>query len=380
VGAAGLQFWIARDVAQRGRLTSGTVAVVVRHSLVVLAAAVLAGLISGTFLVPTVVDAETWAMTVAFAATGAVAFTWLALPNGARAMGVVSIATGTASAVYLSGALVLLALDRPSVPTIMGLAAFGNVVTVVVCTVYMLRHRDRFTTVRSEIGPTWRRGLRFGVAGGAGELVLLGMLRIDFLLVALFLPAEAVGVYAVATALTELLWVVPDGTAQIALPSVAASDGDRLPAVFRIALMATVLAGVALCLVAEPVIRLVFGPAYVGGARAVPFLTVAAVAGGTWKMLVSELSGRRSTHDRLTSVLAGSVLMVGADLWLIPVFGITGAAAGAALGYIFAAALVLRAWCRTTGHSPRVLVALRYDDLDAFRVEPHAAVQRSGVS
>src|SRR3954451_20006363 len=52
VGAAGLQFWIARDVAQQGRVAAATVAIVARHSIVVLAAAVVLGAVAGVFLVP----------------------------------------------------------------------------------------------------------------------------------------------------------------------------------------------------------------------------------------------------------------------------------------------------------------------------------------
>ena len=169
VGAAGLQFWIIRDVARRAAVTRGTVAVVVRHSVAVLGVALVVGIVLGTLLVPGVIGVGALTATVAFAATGAIAFVWLALPNGARAMGVVSLATAAASAVYLAGALVLLAVDRPSITAVMALAAAGNVVTIAACAAYVLRNRDG-TGAGVAVGPTWRAGLRFGAAGGAGEL------------------------------------------------------------------------------------------------------------------------------------------------------------------------------------------------------------------
>ena len=379
VGAAGLQFWIARDVARAGRLSAVTVRVALRHSVAVLLTSTVVAVGVGAIVIPAGVPTATWLTTVAFAATGAVAFVWLALPNGARAMGIVSSATAAASLVYLAGALVLLLLDRPSVPTVMALGAAGNVLTIAICAHYVRRHRDA-APADAVVGRTWARALRFGAAGGAGELVLFGMLRIDFLLVALFLPAPAVGIYAVATALTELLWIVPDGTAQIALPSAAGADGDALPAVFRVALTLTAVAGVLLSLLAEPILRIVFGTAYAPGARAVPFLAVAAVAGGAWKMLVADLAARHSTRDRLTSAVAGLVAMVVADLVLIPAFGIVGASAGAAFGYVLAAAVVLRVWSATTGRSGRALVGVRSGDLDAFRTRRPVAVTSGGAS
>jgi O-antigen/teichoic acid export membrane protein len=282
--------------------------------------------------------------------------------------------------VYLAGAVVLLAVDRPSVTVVMGLAAAGNLVTIAICAVWVARHQDRVVGPVDAVRSTWWSGLRFGAAGGAGELVLFGMLRVDFLLVAMFLTPAAVGVYAVATALTELLWVIPDGTAQIALPSAASADADALPAVFRLSLTLTAIAGVVLSVLATPLLRIVFGPAYVAGARAVPFLALAALAGGAWKMLAADVAARHSTRDRLTSATAGLLTMIAIDFVAIPALGITGAAAGAAIGYLVAAAIVLRAWCATTGRSGRVLVGIRSGDLDAMRHRAPVAMGPGGTT
>jgi O-antigen/teichoic acid export membrane protein len=110
----------------------------------------------------------------------------------------------------------------------------------------------------------------------------------------------------------------------------------------------------------------------------VPLLAVAAVAGGAWKMLAADLSARDSTHDRLVSAVVGTVVMVAADLALIPTFGIRGAAAGAALGYLAAAGVVLRAWCSITGRAPHDLVGVRSGDLDVFRHRPVVTVHAEG--
>src|SRR3954468_22571987 len=107
-----------------------------------------------------------------------------------------------------------------------------------------------------------------------------------------------------------------------------------------------------------------------------PFLAVAAVAGGAWKMLAADLAARDSTRDRLTSASVGLVTMVAADLVLIPAYGITGAAAGAALGYLAATAIVLRVWCTTTGRPASVLIGIRSGDLDALRSRPVAMTSR----
>ncbi len=131
---------------------------------------------------------------------------------------------------------------------------------------------------------------------------------------------------------------------------------------------------------AAPLLRFVFGAAYVPGARAVPFLAVAALAGGAWKMLAADLAARHTTRDRLTSATAGLVTMVLADLVLIPTFGITGAAAGAALGYVAAVVIVLRVWCATTRLPGHALIGIRVGDLHTVRAGRPVAMTPGGAS
>ena len=365
IGAAGVQFWITREVARTQSLGLAA-AVAWRHSLAVGAAFLALAAVVAPFLVGRVVSADAYAALTADAVTGALALTVLAIPNGARAMGIFAAAMTAGAAAYAVGVGSLFIVGG-DVAAVLWCAVLGNVVSVIVVLVTLHPHRDARTVSRASVGRGWRHGVRFGFAGGLGELVLFGMLRVDFLILAALRPAAEVGAYAIATSLTEMLWIVADASAHVALPAAAdgadRSSAERLPAVFRISTAVGILAAIVVSVAARPVIEVVFGPAYAGGAAAVPFLAMAAVLGGGWKILAAEVISGSGTHARLTTAGVGIAAMVAVDLLLVPTWGMRGAGIGAAVGYFAAMALIVRIWSRESGRSARELVGVRRGDL-----------------
>ena len=129
-------------------------------------------------------------------------------------MGVVAGATVAAGVVYVGGTATLLVTDERSVVLVLVPPRSGNPVASGVSLVWA-RGAPRGAQPPRRQRQAYRGALAFGWAGGAGELVLLAMLRVDILIVAAFLPLRDVGLYAVATALAEVLWIVPDGAAEV---------------------------------------------------------------------------------------------------------------------------------------------------------------------
>ena len=320
--------------------------VVRAHILVISVAVPMVGVLAAAGIeVLASVGLAAVAATVAVALTSAASLVLLALPNGMRAMGVVAAATVAAGVVYVFGTAGLLIVDERSVVLVLGAAVVGNLITCWIVLAWGARRAPRGSTQKTPTRQAYRGALAFGWAGGAGELVLLAMLRVDILIVAAFLPLRDVGLYAVATALAEILWILPDGVAQVVLPTTARDpDGAHTPRLLRLSSLITVVGGLVLIAVAKPAIELVFGPAFARAADAVPLLAVASLAGGVWKIVGAEIVARGTTKPRLTSACLGLVVMVAVDLIAVPAFGIAGAALGSACGYAFAAALVYRAW------------------------------------
>jgi len=353
--AAGVQFWIARDVAQSGGVRSAgwIVRTHVRTVLLVVAVvAILGAVVTRAWGGTSPADAVA---ACAFGATAAVALVVLALPNGMRAMGVIAGATVVAAVIYAGVTAVLLALDAASPGLVLAGGVLGNLVAIGIAAAWA-RRAPRGARPVTRGAAEYRRAVRFGLPAGLGELVLLAMLRVDVLIVALFLPLRAVGLYAVATALTEVLWIVPDGVAQVVLPTTARNpDHSRTGTLLVVTVAVTAAAGVVMVALARWVFEVGFGARFVGADAAVPWLVVAACACGVWKIIGSEVVARGHTTPRLTSALVGLVVMVAVDLVAIPAMGIAGAGLGSAAGYAAAAVVVATAWGRL-GRTSRLVV------------------------
>ena len=340
--AAGIHFWIAREVARNGR--GGHLArIVACHAVVIVVCVPIVGLLAAPAITAlTGVGAAAVAACIMLAVAGALAFVVLAIPHGLRAMGVVAVATVLGAATYACITALLLVTQTKSVTLVVVGAVAGQIVVGVVAIAYGRRTLRQGTT--DESPPAYREALAFSIPAGAGELVLLAMLRLDVVLVAAFLPVAAAGLYAVATALSEALWVIPDGIALVVLPTSSAEPlATRSRRLVMLTIAFTVVCGAALSVIAEPLITTLFGEAFRRAAVAVPLLAVAAVAGGAWKVVGAEIVAAGRTAPRLWSAACGLVTMVLVDVAAIPTLGIRGAALGSALGY-GVAVLVLRRW------------------------------------
>ncbi len=199
----------------------------------------------------------------------------------------------------------------------------------------------------AEVSTTYRSALRTGLPANVGELLSLASFRVDLVVVGALLSREEVGIYAVALALAELLWLVPDGVTKVLLPHVAENHDRRDTG--RLVGVTLVLAGAfasILFVVSEAVIPVVFGTAFAGARAPLAPLLAGALATGAWKMLSADLVARGWSGVRAASALTGLVVMIVADLVLVPRYGLVGAGAGSALGYLASAAHVSVVWRR----------------------------------
>ncbi|GMU78788.1 MAG: hypothetical protein AMXMBFR46_15820 [Acidimicrobiia bacterium] len=354
--SAGVQFWVARRVAQTQGLRAVRAVVRVHVLVMVCATALVAAAVGWAIGHLAGVGADSVAAAAAFSASAAVSLVLLALPNGLRRMGVVAVATATAATLYAATTVALLALDRPSITLVLLGGTAGNLAAIAIVSWWTVGFgsgarpcaRDANATEVAPERGAYRRALGFGIPAGISELLLFAMLRVDVLIVACVLPMRSVGLYAVAVALTEVLWVVPDGIAQVVLPTTARDpSGSRTIRLLAIGSVVTLLGGMTLVALDAWVLERFFGSRFQGAAVAVPLLVLASLAGGAWKIVGAEIAALGRTGPRATSALAGLLTMVAVDAVTVPSMGIRGAALGSAVGYAAAAAVVTRAWVVT---------------------------------
>lgn len=351
----GREYWVATATA-RGIAETAVRAVMRRH---IRRATLLLALAGAGAAVALARWHATLGPAVAGAATGiavanVVSMLHLGLLGGQRRMVRVSLGQTLGAITYAALAALLVLTGTASVTAVTGAAMASTAVLALVATT-----RNRTTSA-----PPSRRHLadarRLGVPAMLGELATLGAHRLDLVAVAVLLGPADVGRYAVALAVAELLWIVPNGASQVLLPQVALDERGRATAPIVVLTTAMgLVAALGLSLAGSVLVPALFGDAFAGAVDALPWLAVAAVVLGAWKLLLADLAARGQTRLRLTTALAATVVMLGADLLLVPRWGIGGAGMASLAAYGVAAAVTARAWVSSGGGAARDLYDLR---------------------
>ena len=192
----------------------------------------------------------------------------------------------------------------------------------------------------SHAGRLLRESLPFMVSGVSALLYM----RIDQIMIREFLGEQQLGIYSAAVPLSQVWAVVPVALATALAPYVArkkaeseAAYMDALEQVFRLFAALSVVVTVATALLAQPLIALLYGPAYAAAAPVLALHVVAnififmGVAQGLW--LINEGHGRMTLYR--TGL--GAIVSVVGNWLLIPHFGLLGSAAVTVLAQFVAA-------------------------------------------
>jgi O-antigen/teichoic acid export membrane protein len=168
--------------------------------------------------------------------------------------------------------------------------------------------------------------------------------RIDILFLQGFEASEEVGYYSIAVTLAELLWFLPMAVGFVLFPRVAAMSAEgaasEVAALMRWTFAATAVAAAVLALLAEPVIRIAFGEAFLPGVTATRILLLGVVANAWYQVLSGYFLGAGRLRFVAWATAFGLAVNICLNLLLIPSFGMDGAAAASAVSYTLTGAIV----------------------------------------
>jgi O-antigen/teichoic acid export membrane protein len=185
--------------------------------------------------------------------------------------------------------------------------------------------------------PAFTGGLGYSLTSHGSTVLHMLHLRADVFLMSLFLGPREIGLYALAQAVCEWVWLLPRSAATVLFPVVAGSEVDRaLSATTRTCRGAFSLAGLAalgLGLAAPWLIPALFGSAFNGSVPAIHLLLPGIWVGSIAGSLSSFLAGRGRPDLPLLTSLTSVTLNVSLNLALIPRHGIAGAAVASAVSY-----------------------------------------------
>ena len=214
--------------------------------------------------------------------------------------------------------------------------------------------------------PLWRQFLVAGLPIAGAQILGMAMLRGDALLLSLYQPAAAVGLYGVPSKLFEVATSIPYQFAGLMMPALTAgarNGRQEFGSALRNAVDVGAVYGVgvvlALALFAPQILTIMAGAAFAAGAPALVFISIAVALAGVTHILRFALVACEKPRFVL---LGDSVACVGAFATyfaLIPTYSFVGAAIGTVVAEVAALTCMLVGLRRAGRPLPSLLNPLK---------------------
>jgi O-antigen/teichoic acid export membrane protein len=251
-------------------------------------------------------------------------------------------------------ALFFLALRKgmPAVPYVLLL------VTLTECAVNASLSLRHFLPAMRISSDRMRGILSYGARANVTVVLHFIYLRIGIFLLGYLMTKEAVGIYSISASLAEIQIYVPLAVGWVWMPRVATQSlGDSVKGtrmLIRRVVPILLLVSALLAIFGERFLPMVFGSEFAASYVPMLFMLPGGILLGIVLVISGFFDGRGKPHLSAFLSLCAVVVIVIADLVLIPRWGINGAAFGSSLGYLCAFVLAVVRFLVTSREPDRV--------------------------
>lgn len=197
----------------------------------------------------------------------------------------------------------------------------------------------RAVATKTETSDCRRQTLKYGAKSHLSNIMAFVNYRADMFILNLFLAPASVGIYVVAVALAEKLWLVSQGISTVLLPKLGElqkNDEQRkelTPFVARWVLLVTLVGAIGTYFIIPYIILLLYGEAFISAAKPFQILLIGITLGASSRILSNDLAARGKPElNFYVSVFLVS-LNICLNVLFIPTFGIAGAALATTTAY-----------------------------------------------
>jgi O-antigen/teichoic acid export membrane protein len=266
----------------------------------------------------------------------------------------------SAALVLISGAALLGRLNLFTTMVI-GLMVSAGVITALVAAT----HRKVSFGLRTDRA-ILRRQLSFGIKSYVQVLAMHLLFRIDIYMVSYFLDPARTAFYSLALHFTELILEIPQAVGWVVYPRMASVPKEQLHQLTaqtcRRTILLTGLGGLGVIVFGPIIVPLWYGKAFAPAVRPLMLATLGMVAMSVFTIITRDFTSRNKQRINIQAGTLALLTNIGLNLFMIPHFGIAGAALTTSFSYTLAAVLLLISFRRESGIALRqVLIPERED-------------------
>lgn len=219
---------------------------------------------------------------------------------------------------------------------------------------------------RDELGPR-QVGVavaRFGSGVWLGSVAGVLLARVDQVLLLPLASASALGLYAVAVSIADVVRVFNVAVRDVVFSTQSAKEDDeKLGLASRVSTLTTLVAASIVWGMSWVLVPLLFGEAFRGSIELVGVLLLGTVVGNVGSVLAAGLSARGRPILRSVAILVGVIVNVVLLVILAPSFGAMGAAVAGGLANALTGLVVLVFASKYFDLAPTLFLGVRRGDL-----------------
>lgn len=184
------------------------------------------------------------------------------------------------------------------------------------------------------------KGILYGFKLYASNLLAFVNYRADLFLISYFLDFTSVGIYAIAVAIIERLWIIPGAISNVLYARISNLDSsstqNNITSIStRNMLPVVVFFTLLLLLTSHIIIPIIFGVEYLASVEPLFYLFPGIILGAVAKPISNDFSGRGRAEINVYVALFTVLINIILNIILIPIYGIVGAAIATSISYSF---------------------------------------------
>ena len=182
------------------------------------------------------------------------------------------------------------------------------------------------------------RVLKFGLKIFSAGLINSIHYRIDAFLVNAFLSPTSLGIYSIATALSEKNWILSQSAGEMIFPRIAGEKNKNKSIEFtiqtyKVVMFITIIASLVLFFLSSFLIDNLFSKEYSSAILPFRILLIGTISMAGWRVLINDLYGRKILKPVIILGICALFLNILLNLYLIRKYGILGASISSAVTY-----------------------------------------------
>ncbi len=156
----------------------------------------------------------------------------------------------------------------------------------------------------------------------------------------------AVGLYTIAQALTEKIYLIADAVGTMLMPKIAENPEVNsyiiTPLVFKLTFLIVAFLSIVLIFLSEWLVNFMYTSEFSGSVEIMQILLVSVIFSSGWRVISQDLNARSMTKETAVINVIMAVISLVTAVVLLPIMGLVGAAWGAVTGSVFS--IVFGSW------------------------------------